>query len=116
MVIGNCAVVSCINSQYKLKCWREKECQVHAGQLHSDCPCPRPFCLHSFPSEMRFGHIRAEWVRKINCTTKKKGAWIPGSSDMVCSLHFISGAPTAENPVQTLNLGYEKPAKKLEES
>ena len=31
---------------------------------------------------------------------------------MVCSLHFIGGAPTAESPLPTLNMGYEKPAKK----
>eukprot|EP00794_Sanderia_malayensis_P002219 gene2219-2526_t len=112
MVNGNCAVVSCTNGKYKLNCWRKNECKFHAGQSHSDCPCPQPFRLHSFPSEMRFGDIRAELIRKINRTTKKKGVWKPGSSDMVCSLHFIEGAPTAENPVPTLNMGYEKPAKK----
>ena len=112
MVNGNCAVVSCTNSKYKLNCWRRKECKVHAGQLHRDCPCPQPFRLHSFPSEMRFGGLRAEWIRLINRVTKSKGAWKPGSSDMVCSLHFIGGAPTAESPLPTLNMGYEKPAKK----
>ena len=112
MVNGNCAVVSCTNSKYKLNCWRRKECKVHAEQLHWDCPCPQPFRLHSFPSEMRFGGLRAEWIRLINRVTKNKGAWKPGSSDMVCSIHFIGGAPTAESPLPTLKMGYEKPAKK----
>ena len=51
-----------------------------------------------------------------NSSNKNKGAWKPGSSDMICSLHFIGGAPTAESPLPTLNMGYEKPAKKVEEN
>ena len=30
---------------------------------------------------------------------------------MVCSKHFVDGKPTSENPMPTLNLGYEKPTK-----
>ncbi len=30
---------------------------------------------------------------------------------MVCSQQFVDGRPTLENPNQTLNFGYEKPAK-----
>ena len=31
---------------------------------------------------------------------------------MTCSDHFVDGKPTLQNPSPTLNLGYEKPAKK----
>ena len=31
---------------------------------------------------------------------------------MICSLHFVDGEPTYINPNPTINLGYEKPAKK----
>ena len=33
------------------------------------------------------------------------------TSDMVCSKHFVDGKPTSENPMPSLNLGYEKPTK-----
>ena len=31
---------------------------------------------------------------------------------MVCSIHFVDGRPTLENPNPTLDLGYDKPAKR----
>ena len=80
---------------------------------HENCPCEPPFCLHSFPSKMRFGELRKVWVRALNRVTKRKTPWQPGSSDMVCSEHFVGGRPTAQNSVPTLKLGYEKPAKRV---
>jgi len=47
----------------------------------------------------------------MNRTTKKNSAWMPGESDLVCSLHFVDGKPSLENPNPTLNLGYQKAAK-----
>ena len=44
---------------------------------------------------------------------KAKTKWQSGVSDTVCSKHFVEGAPTALNPIHTLELGYEKAAKKL---
>ena len=38
---------------------------------------------------------------------------MPGDSDLVCSLHFVDGKPRLQNPTPTLNLGYQKAAKKL---
>ena len=112
MVNGNCAFVGCTNSNYRLKLWRKKPCEIHVGMTHNDCPCPQPFRLRSFPSKMRFSATRDDWIRAINRVTKRKTKWQPGSSDTVCSKHFIEGAPTALNPIPTLKLGYEKPAKK----
>ena len=44
--------------------------------------------------------------------TRLKTPWTPGSSDLVCSLHFVDGKPTLGNPNPSINVGYEKPAKK----
>ena len=112
MVNGNCAVVSCTNSRYKIKVWEKKICEEHLDQLHKDCPCPRPFRLYTFPSVLLNSDKRAEWTRLMKRTTKRNTAWTPGSSDMVCSKHFINGQPTLANPNPTIELGYEKPAKK----
>ena len=43
---------------------------------------------------------------------KRKSAWTPGDSDMVCSEHFVNGMPTDENPYPSLRLGYEPPPKR----
>ena len=48
----------------------------------------------------------------MNRTTKKNTKWIPGGSGLVCSLHFVDGKPSLQNPNPTLNFGYQKAAKK----
>ena len=48
----------------------------------------------------------------MNRTTKKNTKWIPGGIGLVCSLHFVDGKPSLQNPNPTLNLGYQKAAKK----
>ena len=112
MVNGNCAEVSCQNSQYRLKKWKKQSCKEHADCLHEECTCRPPFSLHRFPSKLLNAASRQEWTRLMNRTTKSKTAWIPGESDMVCSVHFLDGKPTAANPNPTVDLGYEKPSKK----
>ena len=37
----------------------------------------------------------------------KKRSWQPAPSDRVCSIHFVDGLATDENPIPTLFLGYE---------
>ena len=108
MVNGNCAVVSCKNSNYKLKNWKKEACLVHLGQTHESCPCPRSFTLHRFPSAKVNAERRKEWIRLMNRTTARKTAWTPGQSDLVCSCHFVDGMPTLQNPDPTLKLGYTK--------
>ena len=105
MVNGNCAVVSCKNSNYKLKNWKKEACLVHLSQTHESCPCPRPFSLHRFPSAKLNAERRKEWIRLMNRTTAPKTAWTPGQSDLVCSCHFVDGMPTLQNPDPTLKLG-----------
>ena len=48
----------------------------------------------------------------MNRTTKKNTAWVPGESYLVFPLHFVDRKPSLQNPNQTLNLGYQKAAKK----
>ena len=112
MVNGNCAIVGCKNSNYRLKKWRKLVCELHNGNLHEACPCPRPFSLHRFPSEKMNSEQRKEWIRKINRVTSKNKPWTPGESDMVCSKHFADGCPTQANPIPTLDLGYDVGTKK----
>ena len=112
MVNGNCAVVGCTNSRYKIKVWEKKNCQEHLGQTHKDCPCPRPFKLHIFPSIKLNMEKRKEWIRLVARERKGHKVWTPGQSDMICSKHFADGQPTLANPNPSLDLGYDKPAKK----
>ena len=42
----------------------------------------------------------------------KKGSWQPTAIDRVCSIHFVDGLATDENPIPTLLLGYESKKKK----
>ena len=42
----------------------------------------------------------------------KKGSWQPASKGRVCSIHFVDGLATNENPIPTLFLGYESKEKK----
>ncbi len=116
MVNGNCAVFNCTNSQYRIRQWKKEACQKHDGLPHKECPCPQPFTLHTFPSVLLNSDKRREWIRLMNRTTVKNSAWCPGKSDVVCSDHFIDKRPTLANPNPVLNLGYEKPVKKQEES
>ncbi|KAH3816543.1 hypothetical protein DPMN_118060 [Dreissena polymorpha] len=40
---------------------------------------------------------------------RKNGSklWTPGKDSRVCSNHFVEGQPTVQNPLPTLNLGYD---------
>ena len=112
MVNGNCAVVGCRNSNYRLKQWKKKDCTEHKGLSHGDCSCPRPFTLHRFPSKLLNSERRKVWIHKMRRVSAKNTTWSPGESDMVCSEHFVDGHPTVENPDPTLNLGYVTEMKK----
>jgi len=112
MVNGNCAFVGCKNSRYRLRIWGKSACKEHTDQRKKDCPCSPPFTLHIFPSIKLNMEGRKEWTRLVNRMTRKQTEWIPGSSDMVCSRHFVDGRPTLENPDPVLNLGYDTPPNK----
>ncbi len=88
-------------------------CEDHVGKTKKCCPCQPPFKLYKFPSSQRNSDSRKEWVRLLNRTTRRNSNWKPGSSDMVCSKHFVDGIPTVENPFPNIDLGYEKRQKKV---
>ena len=100
-----CAIVGCSNSTYRINKWKNEICDLHNVQ-HRDCECPRPFRLHMFPSELRNGERRMEWVRACRRDTSDHKNWKPGKSDRVCSEHFIDEEPTLEHPIPTEKLGY----------
>ena len=70
--------------------------------------CEKPFALYCFPIVLKNGEKSKLWIKALKRENKGKTAWLPWSSDRVCSIHFIDGIPTAANPVPTLHLGYEK--------
>ena len=55
--------------------------------MHDDCPCPQPFRLHLFPSEMHFGGLRAEWIQLINRAKKIK---VHGNQAQAIYVRYIS--------------------------
>ena len=61
---GNCAVINCRNSTYKLNEWRNEICLEH-GVTHDECPCERPFKLFFFPSKLRNRDSRTRWVHAM---------------------------------------------------
>ena len=80
-----------------------------------ECGCTQPFSLYMFPSELRNGDKRREWISRMKRETAKKLPWTPRPSDRVCSEHFVDGIPTPENPFPFLKLGYsaqEKPKRR----
>ena len=107
MVTGNCAVIACTNSSYKLKKWKKEQCSTHETP-NEVCVCAPPFYLFYFPSELRNSEPRKRWIRALRRVGKNNKEWKPGVSDRVCSEHFMDGEPTLNNPDPSLKLGYGK--------
>ena len=98
---GNCAVIGCSNSHYKLFKWKKQECNVHEGLKKEQCGCNRPFNLYCFPSSLRNSSKREKWKILLKREGKNKKEWNPCDSDRVCSMHFVDGTPTIANPDPT---------------
>ena len=109
---GNCAVIWCRNSRYKINAWQKKECSKQKSLLHKDCQCPTQFSLHIFPSVKLNSEKRKEWVRLLRRTTKGQKRMDSWPKRYGLLMHFVDGRPTLEDPNPTLKLGYNKPAKK----
>ena len=103
---GNCAVIGCTNSSYRLNKWKKEICVTH-NRPHQLCPCDRPFKLLFFPGKIRYIEQRETWIRLLRRETSSKSKWEPCDSDRVCSIHFIDGEPTNDNPNPSLKLGYD---------
>lgn len=94
-----CAVVGCANCDWDLKVWDDSPCEYHAPRLRKACPCLRPFAMHRFPNGERDMDTRLRWIASLQ---RKK--FVPGTSARVCSIHFVDGRPTKDNPYPTLHL------------
>ena len=79
-----------------------------------DCnECKSPFHLHTFPGPIKCKQLRDSWIKAVRQKPfDKKGSWQPAPSDQACSIHFVDGLATDENPIPTLFLGYESKEKK----
>ena len=103
---GNCAVVGCTQNTKKISNWKESICETH-GQPHKNCPCNQPCTLYCFPSKTSCLHHRVKWIEALRRVNADKSVWEPCQSHSVCSVHFVDGVPTEQNPYPTLQLGYE---------
>ena len=45
--------------------------------------------------------------RNVETDRKNVKLWDPTKDSRVCSVHFVDGRPTAENPFPTKKLGYD---------
>ena len=93
--------------------WKQTVCDVHEGLKRGQCDCEAPFRLYCFPSKLRNGQSREQWITCMKRQGEKNSLWSPTNSDRVCSTHFVDATPTPENPNPTLNMGYDLPPKKL---
>ena len=104
----NCAVISCPNSGAKLRKWSEEVCVQHGCKRGSEgCNCETPFKLFPFPTKLQNVEKRERWLKLVNRQGAKAKKWDPDRNARVCSLHFLDGCPTPENPDPTLHLGYQ---------
>ena len=103
---GNCAVIGCTQNTTKISNWKETICETH-GQPHKNCPCNQPYTFCYFPSKNNYLHHRVKWIEALRRVNADRSVWEPCQSDRVCSVHFVDGVPTEQNPYPTLQLGYE---------
>ena len=79
-----------------------------------DClECKPPFHLHTFPGPIKCKQLREAWRKAVRQKPfDKKWSWQPAPSDRICSIHFVDGLATDENPIPSLFLGYESKEEK----
>ena len=100
-----CASVECYNSTRHLDKWKKELCVVH-NRPHDNCGCPAPFRFHYFPkSDLA---VQEEWVRRVGRQEADgKQRWEPRKDSVLCSEHFVNGAPSAEYPIPWFKLGQD---------
>jgi len=105
-----CAFARCGNSSYTLNRWLAQLCKLHKCRRDGEeCSCEVPFKLFPFPTERRDPHARKIWTRAIYRQGEDGKNWTPASYSRICSVHFVDGKPTPQNPYPTLNLGHPTP-------
>ena len=105
----HCAVTNCSHGDYELCKWLKSMCPEHSCPFENEekCPCPPPFCLFNFPTRLKKPLDRQKWIQLINRSSGSNKLWSPKKSSHVCSMHFVDGIPTKQNPYPTVNLGYD---------
>ncbi|XP_069126931.1 uncharacterized protein [Argopecten irradians] len=104
-----CCISGCSNGGYRLNIWKSRQCVLHNSNYGTNpCTCKPPFKLFPFPNDTS---IRMLWTKNVNRKSSKSKNWQPNADSRICSSHFIDGAPSAENPIPTLLLGYEVSSK-----
>ena len=106
----HCAVSKCSNGKYKILQWAQELCDIHKCKKgDKGCSCDIGFKLFPFPTVKKNKHLRGQWKKMINRENpKKKGQlWSPSKDSRVCSDHFKDGEPTEQNPLPSINLGYD---------
>ncbi|KAK3093074.1 hypothetical protein FSP39_010734 [Pinctada imbricata] len=72
--------------------------------------------FHAYPGPRRNPNLRRKWINQVFREEK----YVPKRHHRVCSLHFVDGYPTKDNPVPTLfprnNFGEEPPTKRSKTS
>ena len=103
---------NCSNGDYGLKKWAKAVCTKHGCLQGGDgCNCRPPYELHHFPTRIKKPVDRQNWIHLLNRVSSSNKLWSPKKSSRVCSIHFIDGVPTDENPYPTENLGYNSKRK-----
>jgi len=104
-----CAVVGCSNNTYHLRNWKADICKKHNCNFGTSiCICNPPVTLFPFPTEKKDQERRQRWIKNINRKDPNTGKlWNPTYNDRVCSIHFINGKPTKENPDPCLHMGHD---------
>ena len=106
----HCAVSKCSNGKYKILRWAQELCDIHKCKKgDKGCSCDIGFKLFPFPTVKKNKHLHDQWKKMINQENpKKKGQlWSPSKDSRVCLDHFKDGEPTEQNPLPSINLGYD---------
>ena len=94
----------------------KRNCVLYITGPHDNCGCPAPFRFHYFPkSDLA---VREEWVRRVGRQEADgKKRWEPRKDSVLCSEHFVNGAPSAEYPIPWFKLGRDfgtpRPARRV---
>ncbi|XP_075542618.1 uncharacterized protein LOC142576388 [Dermacentor variabilis] len=94
----HCAVYGCSNNQKKRNAARKQLCGKH-NVVQEECGC-NIYLLHRFPAD---ADLKRQWIAAVN-----RKDFVPSSSSRVCSMHFVDGKRSDQNPVPMLRLGYER--------
>ena len=94
----------------KLLDGKEGTCTEHNLETKGNCKkkgnyleCKPPFHLHTFPGHIKCKQLREAWIKAMRQEPfDKKRSWQPTASDRVCSIYFVDGLETDENPISTL--------------